>query len=155
MTAAASTPLDQAKQLIMQRIEEEDNVTFDELEWLFDRHKLYQEVGDDKQIQTWDIWFNDEKLFLWRTTNKLLVEAWNELASERRFDISSTSFHTYGSYMARHGGFPKGMEIAPRNVWRNAGNPGTSPLKKLYFVPVIMCRKTKEEWIGVADVVAK
>jgi RNA processing factor Prp31 len=55
MTAATSTTssalslLGQAKQVIMTRMKEEDNVTFDELEYLLNEHKLYQEVVTEEE----------------------------------------------------------------------------------------------------------
>jgi hypothetical protein len=72
----------------------------------------------------------------------LLVEAWTELAKEKRFDVVYTPFMKYGAYSTpRMGGFPVGAQEAPKEVWRNAGKPGSRPLKRKYFVPVVMVRK--------------
>jgi hypothetical protein len=93
----------QAKQVIMKRIVEEDNVTFDELEYLLNKSKLYEDEGDEKEVQTYDIWANDANLILWRTTNKLLIKAWQELADAGKFEVHSTSFYTYGAYSSPTG----------------------------------------------------
>jgi hypothetical protein len=147
-TPTTPTSLKRAKEVILQRIEEEDNVTFDELEYLLHRNKLYEETytEDKNQILQYDIWANDENLILWVTTNRLLAQAWAELVDEDRFDVYYTSFKTYGAYSsAKTGGFPANAQLATKEVVQNAGRPGYPVLKKRYFQPIEMRRRNSKK----------
>jgi hypothetical protein len=69
-------------------------------------------------------------LILWHTQNKVLVEVWRDLAKEKRFDVYSTPFLTYGAYNVTTGGIPK-LPLAPEEVWRKAGHPDTPAYRKI------------------------
>lgn len=150
--AAATTPLliERAKELIMDWVIKDDNVTFAELEYAFDGEKLREEQipeDDQNSVRLWEIWANDENLILWETTNLLLVKAWNELAEAKQFDVmcignEKAAIYAYGNISnCRIPPYP----FAGKNILKRLEDPNHQPLEKKYWQPVLLCSLPKSD----------
>jgi len=91
------TRLEEAKRVMFDYIKGYDNVSFVELERVFNEKNLVDKVDtDDGRHISFDVLSNfDKNIILWRSRNRLIIDSFIELSKEKRIFAFPTTFWVY------------------------------------------------------------